>query len=203
LLTQPSYRLEEARKVALAEAAPAPMGGGGEHGAAIGKLVHYLLETALGRPGLNIEDEARRGNNALGTDLPADAVADCAGLAHSVLDSEPWRRALRAERRLAEPFFAAPLSPGDKTPGGVVRGRIDLAFGEPDGWVLVDYKTDRVTHGNVEEYETHYAPQLLLYAEAWRAATGEDVAEAGLYFVRPGIYRPIDLPATGEQGWLF
>ena len=48
-----------------------------------------------------------------------------------------------------------------------LEGVVDLAFREPEGWVLVDYKTDR---GDDPEFATRrltYREQLRRYGEAW------------------------------------
>lgn len=41
---------------------------------------------------------------------------------------------------------------------------MDCAFREGDGWVLLDYKTDRVE--DPAAFVARYAPQLRLYAQA-------------------------------------
>jgi len=64
----------------------------------------------------------------------------------------------------------------------VVSGTIDLAFREPDGWVLADYKTDRVDD-NVQALVDYYRPQVDTYRTLWQDMSGEPVKEAGLFFV--------------------
>jgi ATP-dependent helicase/nuclease subunit A len=64
----------------------------------------------------------------------------------------------------------------------LLRGAIDLVFREDDGWVLVDYKTDRPGAGGLEKKAREHAVQVRLYAEAWEKCTGERVREAFLYF---------------------
>ena len=61
----------------------------------------------------------------------------------------------------------------------LVQGVIDSAFLEGDGWVLVDYKTDRVEDEDV--FTEIYRPQLRWYAEAVRELTGKPVKETWLY----------------------
>ncbi len=39
---------------------------------------------------------------------------------------------------------------------------IDLAFKERGGWVIVDYKSDKVD-GNLEALVTYYRPQVEMY----------------------------------------
>ena len=61
----------------------------------------------------------------------------------------------------------------------LVQGVVDCAFMEDDGWVLVDYKTDRVE--DEEAFREAYRPQLKWYAEAVRELTGKPVKETWLY----------------------
>ena len=63
----------------------------------------------------------------------------------------------------------------------LVQGIVDCAFREGDGWILVDYKTDRVE--DPEVFVSIYRPQLNWYAEALRELTGRPVKEAWLYSI--------------------
>ena len=63
----------------------------------------------------------------------------------------------------------------------LVQGVVDCAFREPEGWVLVDYKTDHVE--NEQELVETYRPQLQWYAEAIGTLTGQPVKEAWLYAI--------------------
>ena len=70
----------------------------------------------------------------------------------------------------------------------LVQGVIDCAFREGDGWIIVDYKTDRVEDG--EAFMATYRPQLAWYAEALRDLTGKPVKETWLYALsRQEAYR--------------
>ncbi|MDD5207364.1 MAG: hypothetical protein PHS17_18195 [Desulfobacterales bacterium] len=64
---------------------------------------------------------------------------------------------------------------------------IDLAFKEPDGWVIADYKTDKVD-GNLEKLVAYYKPQVEMYRKFWTEMSGEKVKEAGLYFIDIGEF---------------
>ncbi len=74
-----------------------------------------------------------------------------------------------------------------------LSGAVDLLFEEEDGWVIADYKTDRLPGGlSGEDPEVgekalailveHYRPQVGLYTRFWSKTTGEKVKESGLYF---------------------
>src|SRR5687768_5418034 len=61
--------------------------------------------------------------------------------ARGVLESPLWQRSLASGSAQAEVPFS--IERAGTTPPTYLEGVIDLAFREPDGWVLVDYKTDR------------------------------------------------------------
>jgi DNA helicase-2/ATP-dependent DNA helicase PcrA len=105
---------------------------------------------------------------------------------------------------LAEAFLASPF--GQRTDGQVevpfalalagqtVRGRIDAVFPDGDGWLVVDWKTNR----------SHDADpiQLAIYREAWADIQGiaADRVRSAFYYVRDGaLVEPPDLPS---RAWL-
>ena len=61
----------------------------------------------------------------------------------------------------------------------ILQGMIDCVFREGDGWILLDYKTDRIT--DREAFAEEYRPQLEWYAKALRELTGKPVKESWLY----------------------
>ena len=63
----------------------------------------------------------------------------------------------------------------------LVQGVMDCVFREEDGWVLVDYKTDRIE--DEESFAESYRPQLQWYAEALGDLTGIPVKEKWLYSI--------------------
>lgn len=66
----------------------------------------------------------------------------------------------------------------------LLQGVMDCAFREGPGWVLLDYKTDRVADG--EAFVARHARQLRLYAQALEEITALPVAELWLYAVGQG-----------------
>ena len=84
------------------------------------------------------------------------------------------------------------MSAGEAGVPLLVRGVIDLAFLEPNGWVIVDYKTDRHGPDCLQDLAEHYKGQVLTYAKIWEKITGEKVREAGLYFTHAGKYVELD-----------
>jgi ATP-dependent helicase/nuclease subunit A len=198
-VVRPSYAVSAAKRFALGQRLPpAPVAGAQvdedgvgeqelahehEHGLAWGAAIHALLqlcaEDAQGALGLDLEAAARAALAEQELD-PAAAPAARATV-EAVLGSPLWARARRARRRLAEAPFSV-LLPADEGLPTVVRGVIDLVFLEPEGWVLVDYKTDRLAGRDASTLARHYAPQLRLYAEAWRRCISAPVKELGVLF---------------------
>jgi len=111
-----------------------------------------------------------------------------------VTESAVWQRATASRQRLVEvPFQTLLASDGPcKTElPTLLRGVIDLVFLEEPGWVVVDYKTDRVLPAAVSDLTEHYSPQLRTYANVWQALTGREVHEAALFFTHPNCYMPV------------
>ena len=74
----------------------------------------------------------------------------------------------------------------------LLQGVIDCAFREGDGWILLDYKTDRVV--DEEAFVQRYQPQLNWYATALERITGRPVTEMWLYAL--GRSRAFPVPRT-------
>lgn len=104
---------------------------------------------------------------------------------------------------LVERFTAGPF--GDRVPhaveppfalvvgGQVVRGRIDAVYDTGDGFLVVDWKTNR--------RQTADPLQLAIYRVAWAELAGvpEDRVSAAFYYVRSGeLVTPDDLPGRAE-----
>jgi len=112
-------------------------------------------------------------------------IDDCSLLCGRILRSSEDDIAAAAEaveRTLAHPLLArarAAESHGNcrrETPvtitdahGQLIEGVVDLAFGETDGWVVVDFKTDADLAGEQATYER----QIGIYADAIAESTGQ------------------------------
>ncbi len=147
--------------------------------------------------------------------------AELAGHVRAIVESEFWRRAMAARRCLFEMPFAVSVGKGDAeyadlvsrvglapsaggrplvpVPGApiVLSGAVDVLFEEADGWVIADYKTDRIPDeilalgveaaaGALSALVEHYRPQVELYTRFWERMTGAKVKESGLYFTSIG-----------------
>ncbi len=160
-----------------------------EGGTEWGEVIHLLLRAAMAEPGADLERLASASLEE--KELDPALAPQAAALARSVMASDVWRRALDSEKRLMEVPFQIPWE--EEGLPAVLRGVIDLAFREADGWVLVDYKTDRLRRDEVWRAGEKYAPQLSLYARAWEAACGEPVSEALIYFASTGTLARVEV----------
>ncbi len=113
-------------------------------------------------------------------------LLDC-GQIWAFLTSELGQRMTRAEeagRLYKEQQFvigmeARQMGAGDSGELVVIQGIIDAYFEEPDGLVIMDYKTDRVSRP--ETLVNHYKTQLDYYERALIQMTGKPVKEKLIY----------------------
>lgn len=164
-----------------------PGSGDSGRGAAWGSAVHEALEAAgRGATGDNLREVCRTVllEQELETDARGEPVRlqELVVLVETVLSQPTWQRARNAARCLVEvPFSvssAGPEGPSDSEVVQVVDGVIDLVFHEPDGWVIVDYKSDVIE--DPEELDARlldYREQVELYSMCWQGLTGERVKE--------------------------
>jgi ATP-dependent helicase/nuclease subunit A len=142
-----------------------------------GSAVHSVLEAAgRGLSGDLLRDAARtalvENDRPLRDGEPVELEALLA-LVDRVRSSELWTRSEDAEIRLVEqPFVLA--QDGER----YLEGVIDLVFREKDGWVVVDYKTDRGDAPDFAERMERYREQVAAYARAWARITGDPIVES-------------------------
>jgi ATP-dependent helicase/nuclease subunit A len=164
----------------------------GEHGVEWGEDMHALLEAAMRAPDSDLEGLARSLSRVREDDN--DRVEALLSSVRNVQQSSIWKRALASQRRLAEvPLVMTSEATADDPAGpNVRRGVIDLAFREPKGWVIVDYKTDRVDQKTLAQTVEYYRPQVQSYADAWGMLLSEPVHEVGLFFTRTNQYKLVN-----------
>ncbi|HOK65389.1 MAG TPA: helicase-exonuclease AddAB subunit AddA [Anaerohalosphaeraceae bacterium] len=75
----------------------------------------------------------------------------------------------------------------------IVQGIVDLLLDSPDGLILADFKTDRVSEGQWPQRVERYRPQLRLYALAVEKVLGRVPSRAYLYFLAHSKSVPIVL----------
>jgi ATP-dependent helicase/nuclease subunit A len=167
-----------------------------------GTAVHdALLAAARGLAGARLRSFCRTRLIGLGRGVDADGepveLAELLQIVDSVLASPLWKRAQKAVPMLVETPFALRLTADEyaaaisrtapeSAVAEVIDGRIDLVFREPDGWVIIDYKSDAAGEHIPAELMRLYRGQLALYAAAWERLTGERVKERALLFTATG-----------------
>lgn len=104
-------------------------------------------------------------------------------------------RVLAGREVLRELPFTLALPAGEiypdlgEHPGEVVlvQGVVDCLVDEGDGYLLLDYKTDRISSGQLEQSAVRYRGQLNLYARAVENILGRKVKEKHLYLFSLGL----------------
>jgi ATP-dependent helicase/nuclease subunit A len=144
-----------------------------------GTLIHLLLETAMKDPRADLQSLAR--TTVEEGDLDSDWVARSLEVVERVQDSEIWKRAGASAQRFIEIPFQTLKEHGEEGIPIQVRGVVDLIFKEPGGWILVDYKSDRVAESGIGPLMETYREQLANYQKAWERLTQETVLEKYLY----------------------
>ncbi len=157
-------------------------------GADRGTAVHKFLELCDFRNTFNDleqEKECLKAKNLL-TEEELQVLDDKA--VESFLKSEVGQRLLASSEVLKEYEFSVlknaevlyeEIPENAKGEKIVVQGKLDCAFKEPDGYVLIDYKTDNVTDGS--HFVSVYKNQLEIYADALTQCTGIPVKETYIY----------------------
>lgn len=160
-----------------------------ERGTATHLALRYLDLGALSTPEAAREAVDRLAAAGKLSEREAAAV-DAAGLCRFALS--PLGRRIAAAPRVLREFPFALLCPAERFfPGAegeelLLQGVIDCCLIEPDGAVIVDYKTDRVAPGEAPERAKRYAAQLDTYAWAVSRITGLEVKAKIVYFLRAG-----------------
>lgn len=159
------------------------------YGAEWGLAIHHMLESLMSSP--EITDDHFRSVILPVCEISPELWEEAINLVRRVADSNIWRRALNSRQRFVEMPFVMSRSmenyDGAKS-STIVRGVIDLVFKEADGWVIVDYKSDRAPESRLGGLVDLYGPQIHGYSQAWFEMTGEMVVEKGLYFTHTDRY---------------
>ena len=80
-------------------------------------------------------------------------------------------------------FPAAADAPEEKV---LLQGVIDCLIDTPEGYVILDFKTDRVSENGITARAEQYRPQLEAYALAVHEIFGRPVKQCVLYFFHTG-----------------
>ncbi len=148
----------------------------GRAGTQVGRAVHAVLQSIDLATGEGLEERARGQAAAEGIPLRENQVAR---LARVAVESDIVRRAVQSGRLWREVPVAASVA------GGFLHGFIDLLFEEPEGFVIVDYKTDSVSQQEAGQAVEKYRLQGGAYAYAISKATGKPVKEVRFLYLQP------------------
>ena len=108
-------------------------------------------------------------------------------------ESELGRRFLAASVRKREWSFNLRLRERPL----LLQGVIDMTFLETDGWVIGDYKTDRIEDDDA--FVARHRDQLRWYAEAVRRITGQPVKECWLWSLSVSRAYPVEPAPISED----
>ena len=162
---------------------------GTEYGTIVHSVMQHLeLGADLSAAGIEKQLDAMVQREIL---LPEQRAAVRTANIAGFFSSMPGKRLLSASRFWRELPFSRMLSARRFYPKAVdeaekifSQGIIDLLFEEPDGLVLLDYKTDKET--NAEKVRTRYQLQINLYSEAVQELLHRTVKERYLYMMHDG-----------------
>ena len=185
---QPNYAIATAKELGLKGTSRPRWETSGDYGYQWGSAVHELLAICTKSPKADLRPSAI--TLASEYDLGSERVDELLTTVKSVTKSEIWKRAQAALQCFSELPFETSIKDEAGRPT-IVRGVIDLIFEEPEGWVIVDYKTDDLGGNDVTEALAFYRGQLQQYSQYWQAATSLTIAETGIYFTRIAEYRPL------------
>ncbi len=159
----------------------------------IGQATHGVLEhiplEPISRDGLNsLIDELRESGKISEEEA---LIADRESI-FGFIQSEIFKRMMDSKAVWREYPFIMKIDSKElfSEEGGFVlaHGIIDCLFEEPEGLILLDYKTDRFPDSRKQEVVDGYRTQLNLYKRAVVESMGKDVAQCILYFLSRGEY---------------
>jgi ATP-dependent exoDNAse (exonuclease V) beta subunit len=141
-------------------------------GKRFGTLVHAVLATLpLDASADEVDELATLHARLLAA--PDDERSGAAGIAKKLLQHPRFKAARDAEAAGRRVWREVPVSlrmdDPDKGTPRLVDGQVDLAYETPEGWVIVDFKTDI----EIASAQDAYQQQVALYVEAVRRATGQ------------------------------
>lgn len=160
-------------------------------GAKLGTLVHAVMEH-IGFSEDNAHAAAERlYAREIISEAERDAIQKNAGMIDAFFTTGLAQRIRRSHKVIKEMPFNVLLPANEvgyeSSLPVTVQGVLDLAFMEDGAWVLVDYKTDRLSGGDPGEIQKMYQKQLSLYAKALKKITGISVKQRYLCFLRNNL----------------
>jgi ATP-dependent helicase/nuclease subunit A len=142
----------------------------------MGRAVHAVLQSTDLATGEGLAGAAAAQAAAEGI---SDRAAEIEGAVRAALGSPSVKAAVASGRYWREVYVAAPVD------GALVEGFIDLLYETPEGFVIVDYKTDRVpSEAELDAALHRYRLQGAAYALALTETLGRPVAACRFLFVQ-------------------
>jgi YD repeat-containing protein len=162
----------------------------GRAGTSIGRAVHAVLQTVDLASGSDVDRLSE-------TQAVAEGVAgrgrEVARLVRAALGSEVVGQAVGGGRYWREMYIGVPAT--DEPGGPVIEGIIDLLIETPDGFTVVDYKTDAVRNDQqLEQVADGYRLQGATYSLAVERTLGRPVTRCVFLFLRESTAIPVDVP---------
>jgi len=149
----------------------------GRAGTSMGRAVHAVLQSIDLATGEGVASAAAAQAAAEGI---SDRAGEIAAAVRTALDTPTVKEAVRSGRHWREVYIAAPVD------GALVEGFIDLLYETPAGFVIVDYKTDRVpSETELDAALRGYRLQGAAYALAITETLARPVAACRFVFVSP------------------
>ncbi len=152
----------------------------GRAGTSIGRAVHAVLQTVDLASGAEVDRLAETQAVAEGIDSRGREIAR---LVQAALGSEIVGEAVGGGRYWREMYIGAPATA--EPDGPVIEGIIDLLIETPDGYTVVDYKTDAVRDDDeLTRAMYRYRLQGATYSLAVERALGRQVSRCVFLFLR-------------------
>ena len=174
---------EKHRKIATVDV------GGTAWGSAVHRIFDYLIKEDPEEQLLSLHT----GKALEKQGISPERKVELEELVQKFKKSDLYQRLKKAELKYSEVPFTINIEPThslytelnqqDSRPI-ILSGTIDLVFKEADGWVVIDYKTDRPK--NEKDYPKLvevYQKQITIYSQVWQEITGEQVKQSSIYFV--------------------
>ena len=171
--------------------------GDGELAAQRGTLLHMVLQK------IGLSEKTPEEVSAFIDTLTEEGLADKKlaaqidpGAVSRFLSSPTAKRAAASQKCLFEAPFCLKLPSSEAGIANseepvIIQGVIDLCFIEDGSWVIIDYKSDKVTKDTASASAQKYIVQLELYSKALSLITGLSVKEKAIYFLETGQQIPL------------
>ncbi|MDD3926394.1 MAG: PD-(D/E)XK nuclease family protein, partial [bacterium] len=158
-------------------------------------LQHLNLDGPLDEAGIKLQIRTMTDDGLLQQE---DAASVLTGEIAAFFQSDLGRRMLSAKNNLHRELPFSLLLPAAEVypdiPPELLQGEsvslygiIDCLIKTPEGYILIDYKTDRLGPDADETARAGYSTQMKAYSLAVERITGKPVLESWIYLLRPGV----------------